>query len=104
MWRSESYDWIGRTPENVIFVSQKSNKVKTELLVTNGSDTKTNLQQIEIRSYFLLIKKVVKPGMIGQVIPTALQSSTNFLNADALKNNCVMMKSAPASAFSLSIN
>jgi hypothetical protein len=23
MWRRESYDWIGRTPEKVILVSQK---------------------------------------------------------------------------------
>ena len=31
----------------------------------------------------------------------ARQSSTNFLKVDALKNSWVMMKSAPASTFSL---
>ena len=41
------------------------------------------------------------PGMMGQLIPMARQSSTNFLKVAALKKSCVTMKSAPASTFSL---
>ena len=41
------------------------------------------------------------PGMMGQLIPIARQSSTNFLKVAALKKSCVTMKSAPASTFSL---
>ena len=41
------------------------------------------------------------PGMMGQLIPMARQSSTNFLKVAALKKSWVTMKSAPASTFSL---
>ena len=34
-----------------------------------------------------------------QRLPIALQSSTNFLNVEALKKSWVMMKSAPASTY-----
>ena len=40
------------------------------------------------------------PGRMGTVMPTARQSCTNLRNVGALKNSCVMMKSAPASTFS----
>jgi len=42
--------------------------------------------------------------MIGHEMPTARQSSTNFLKVEALKNNWVMTKSEPASTFSLSLS
>ncbi len=38
---------------------------------------------------------------MGQVIPKSRQSFTNLINVSGVKNNCVIMKSAPASTFSL---
>jgi len=41
------------------------------------------------------------PGKIGHVMPISLQSRTNLKNTSTSKNSCVIMKSAPASIFSL---